>query len=110
MKTLRFKKDKVIKISEELFPDELCERCGRCCILHAYKTEKGLEVIYCPHLDKKTKLCKVYNNRFEHGCLTVMEGIMAGVFPKDCPYVKDLKNYEEPWFYRLLREEENKKE
>ena len=102
--TLRFKKDRAIKISEELFPDELCERCGRCCILHAYKTEKGVEVIYCEHLDPETKLCKVYKDRFKHGCLTVMEGILAGVFPKDCPYVRNLKNYEEPWFYGHLRD------
>jgi uncharacterized cysteine cluster protein YcgN (CxxCxxCC family) len=36
-----------------------------------------------------------------------MEGILAGVFPKDCPYVRNLKNYEEPWFYRLLRDKED---
>ena len=32
-KTLKYNRDMVIKISGELFPDELCERCGRCCIL-----------------------------------------------------------------------------
>ncbi|WP_017981053.1 CxxCxxCC domain-containing protein [Methanocaldococcus villosus] len=103
MKTLRYKKERAIKISEELFPDELCERCGRCCIIHAYKRDNKVELIYCEHFDKEKKLCKVYDKRFEYGCLTVLEGILAGVFPKDCPYVKNLKNYEEPRFYRFLK-------
>jgi hypothetical protein len=29
-------------------------------------------------------------------CLTVEEGIKLGVFPADCPYVKDIKGYKGP--------------
>ncbi len=101
---MRYSKEHAIKISSELFPDELCEKCGKCCIIHSYKTENGLEVIYCEHFDKETKLCKVYKDRFKYNCLTVIEGILARVFPKECPYVRNIKNYEEPHFYKYLRE------
>ncbi|WP_456419346.1 YcgN family cysteine cluster protein [Methanocaldococcus infernus] len=104
MKTLRYNRDKVIKTSKEMFPPEKCERCGRCCIIHAYKTEDGLKLIYCEHFDPETKLCKVYEDRYKYNCLTILEAILAHVFPKDCPFVRNIENYEEPNFYKYLRE------
>jgi len=77
----------------------LCERCGRCCYA---KLLLGGEVVYtpfpCPYLDETTRLCTVYERRHEVNphCLTVAEGIRLGVFPADCPYVRDLPDYVAP--------------
>jgi len=79
--------------------EKLCRRCGRCCYA---KIIRGGEVVYmpfpCPHLDEKTKLCRVYPRRHEvnPNCLTIEEGIRIGVFPADCPYVAGLKRYKPP--------------
>ena len=105
-KTLKYNRSMVIKISGEFFSDELCERCGRCCIVNVFKDSDGVPVIiYCEHFDKETKLCKIYYDRFEkeNTCLSMMEAIMAQALPKDCPYVKNLENYIEPRCYELLR-------
>ena len=76
--------------------EELCTRCGKCC------TEKvevdGTIYIskkYCRFLDPETKLCTVYENRFEAepGCMEVPEGVKAGIFPADCPYIEGIKGY-----------------
>ena len=110
-KTLKYNRDMVIKISGELFPDELCERCGRCCIVNVFKDSDGVPVIiYCEHFDKETKLCRIYYDRFkkEKTCLSMIEAIIAQALPKDCPYVKDLKNYIEPRCYEILRNYEER--
>jgi len=62
----------------------------------------GDEVIYlplfCRFLDPGTRLCTVYDRRFEENprCLTVEEGVELGVFPADCPYVRGLRGYRPP--------------
>ena len=93
---------KLPAIHEDLSIEELealCLRCGRCCCA---KIIIGDEVIYtplpCPHLDKDTSLCAVYGHRWEVNpdCLTLAEGIAMGVFPADCPYVKDIPGYNPP--------------
>lgn len=74
----------------------LCRRCGKCC--HKKIFIDG-QVVYlpsfCKFYDPQTRLCTVYENRFELNphCLTVEEGIQLGVFPADCPYVRDLPDY-----------------
>jgi hypothetical protein len=84
----------------------LCERCGRCC--YAKVIIDG-EVVYtpfpCPYLDEQTRLCAVYERRHElrTDCLTIEMGIQLGVFPADCPYVRDIPGYVPP--RRLTREE-----
>ena len=76
-----------------------CERCGRCC--HVKIIVRG-EVVYlpdfCQYYDPQTKLCTIYEHRHETNprCLTVEEGIELGVFPADCPYVRDLPDYRPP--------------
>jgi len=83
--------------------EALCRRCGRCCYekiivdCHVFTTRKP-----CRFLDVRTNLCRVYERRFEANprCLNVAEGITHGVFPADCPYVRDLSDYlpaEEGW-------------
>jgi len=79
--------------------EDLCRRCGRCCYAKLLYDD---ELVYlpfpCPHLDEKTRLCTVYERRFEVNpdCLTLEEGIRLGVFPADCPYVAGLENYKPP--------------
>ena len=78
---------------------ELCEKCGRCC--YAKLIING-EVVYtpfpCPYLDEQTRLCTIYERRHERNphCLTVEMGIRLGVFPADCPYVRDIPGYVPP--------------
>lgn len=81
-------------------PDpDLCEKCGRCCYA---KLIIGGEIVYtpfpCPYLDEATRLCTVYERRHEVNpdCLPVEMGIRFGVFPPDCPYVRDLPGYVPP--------------
>jgi len=86
-------------MGEDEHSQDLCRRCGRCC--YAKVIADG-EVYYtnlpCPYLDTATNLCTVYERRHEVNpdCLTVEEGIKLGVFPADCPYVKDLPDYHPP--------------
>ena len=60
----------------------------------------------CQHLDPDTHLCIVYERRFEvnPGCLSVAKGIHMRVFPEDCPYVADRRDYAGP-LYGLSSEE-----
>ena len=79
--------------------ENLCRRCGRCCYAKLVFEEEMVFLPFpCPHLDEKTRLCKVYERRFEVNpdCLTLDEGIRLGVFPADCPYVAGLKGYKPP--------------
>lgn len=79
--------------------DAKCLRCGRCCYEklmfngRVFNTSRP-----CKHLDEATKLCRVYEHRFEVNprCLSVPEGIKLGVFPADCPYVAGLSDYVPP--------------
>jgi len=79
--------------------EAMCRRCGRCC--HQKLNVDG-RIFYldaaCPHLDPETRLCRVYDRRFEVNpdCISVEEGIRRGVFPADCPYVAGLAGYRPP--------------
>jgi len=76
--------------------EALCRRCGRCCYEKliiddcVFTTETP-----CKYLDTRTNLCTIYPRRHKINpqCLTVEQGIRYGVFPADCPYVKDLPHY-----------------
>jgi hypothetical protein len=83
--------------------EALCRRCARCCYEkfvvdgRVFTTRRP-----CPHLDVRTRLCTVYERRFQVNphCLGVQHGIEIGVFPADCPYVRGLRGYrpsEEGW-------------
>ena len=77
-------------------PESLCRRCARCCyekvILdgHVFTLRSP-----CRFLDETSRRCRVYPERHEKNprCLTVEQGIEWGVFPADCPYVRDLPDY-----------------
>lgn len=83
----------------EAMSESVCRKCGRCC--YAKLIVDG-EVVYtpfpCKYLDLETNLCKVYERRHEVNpeCLTVEQGIEMGIFPADCPYVKDIPGYKPP--------------
>ena len=83
--------------------EALCRRCGRCCY-EKYVVEERVFTSRkaCPHLDRRTRRCRIYARRatVNPRCVTVAEGIKLGVFPADCPYVRDVKGYvpsEEGW-------------
>lgn len=81
----------------------LCVSCGACC--HAsVSIAKGVDAIMpdlrCKYLALKSgtneSCCSVYEDRFEKAkgwCLPLADAIEKGVFPSQCPYVKDLKGY-----------------
>ncbi|MFP4055665.1 MAG: hypothetical protein ACLF0G_02215 [Candidatus Brocadiia bacterium] len=77
----------------------LCEKCGRCC--YAKLIIDG-QIVYtpfpCPYLDEQTRLCTVYERRHELNpqCMPVEMGIQMGVFPADCPYVREIPGYTPP--------------
>jgi uncharacterized protein len=83
--------------------ESLCRRCGRCCYEKFIVDGRVFTLRKpCAHLDESTNLCKAYGERHDKNdrCLTVEQGIEWGVFPADCPYVKDLPDYlpaEEGW-------------
>jgi len=76
-----------------------CRKCGRCC--YAKLIIKG-EIVYtpfpCPYLDVATRLCTVYERRHEVNpdCMPVEMGVRLGVFPPDCPYVRNMPDYVSP--------------
>ncbi|MHC4871125.1 MAG: CxxCxxCC domain-containing protein [Planctomycetota bacterium] len=78
---------------------DICRKCGKCCYEKIIADD---DVIFtsvpCKFLDEENNLCKVYENRHDAHirCLTIEEGIKARAFPADCPYVKDVKGYQEP--------------
>ena len=79
--------------------EALCRRCGRCCYEkfiidgHVFNSRRP-----CPHLDTATNLCRAYAQRFRVNprCLDVPKGIRLGIFPADCPYVRNLPDYVPP--------------
>jgi len=76
--------------------EALCRRCGRCCYVKMIIAGRVITTTRpCPYLDVETKLCTVYERRFEVNprCLDVESGVKWGVFPADCPYVADLPDY-----------------
>jgi len=76
-----------------------CRRCGRCCVEKiAVNDEVFTTARACAHFDPATKLCAIYERRFEINprCLTVPRGIQHRVFPADCPYVDGVEGYRPP--------------
>jgi len=97
--------------------ENLCRKCGRCCrVKLLVEDEVFVLPETCPHLDPKTKLCKVYPQRrkVNPDCATIEVAILARVFPEDCPYVADVEHYRGPievnceadiWAYLDARDE-----
>ena len=70
---------------------------GLCCYHSIWINGKNqiLKDMPCEYLDTETKLCTVYDKRFEMDvpCLDVKTAIMFGALPIGCPYTKDIPYY-----------------
>jgi len=79
--------------------EDICLKCGRCCV-EKFVLEGTVYYTHtrCKFQDPATGLCTVYENRHDMhpDCLRLDEGIKLGVFPADCPYVRDLPDYNPP--------------
>lgn len=79
--------------------DDICNKCGKCCY---YKIKINDIFVFskrhCEFLDVKTNLCTIYKDRFKKNpkCLAIEEAIKIKALPDNCPYVKDLDNYNGP--------------
>lgn len=99
----------------------MCTDCGMCC--HpAVELDTGTKIVVpdlaCKHLDRddegKTR-CNVYSTRLQNSvagkwCRELSDGIREGIFPKECPYVVDMPDYEGPKLfdvplYRVVRKQ-----
>ena len=81
------------------FPEDLCRKCGRCCRVKLIVEDEVFVLSEtCPHLDTETKLCTVYDRRRQVNphCADMKTAILARVFPGDCPYVADRRDYRPP--------------
>ena len=81
------------------YPEELCRKCGWCCrVKMIARNEVFVLPDTCEHLDRETKLCRVFARRHEVNpdCADIARGIAARVFPADCPYVADIEGYRGP--------------
>jgi hypothetical protein len=79
--------------------EALCRRCGRCCCRKFVMKDLVYHTpFYCRHLDPATRLCTVYERRFQANpqCLSVERGLARGVFPADCPSVAGRADYRAP--------------
>jgi len=75
--------------------DSHCHQCALCCY-EKIQQEDGSWFIDlsrpCPWLDEETRLCTVYENRFEVNprCrrITVVRSLFAAYLPSSCGYVR----------------------
>jgi hypothetical protein len=86
--------------------ESLCKRCGCCCYEKIdyngkiYLTDKP-----CEYLNLVTRQCNVYATRclVKDGCVALTPKIVAlGVLPKNCAYVRSVKNYCAPLPWDVL--------
>ena len=81
--------------------EDMCVNCGLCCYaqIDLGKGKAFIPELRCKHLtvEKNTgkSCCSVYEDRHEKAnwCLPLAEAVSKGIFPDQCPYVKDLKSY-----------------
>lgn len=80
--------------------ESMCVNCGLCCWASAPvgKSSVFIPELRCKHLDFDSgkACCSVYDKRHEVAkgwCLPLAEAIEKGVFPKSCPYVRDVQDY-----------------
>ncbi len=77
-----------------------CQTCGgKCCYLK--QSVEGFTIwtnMHCKFLDTETRLCKVYEDRFEKcpNCHTLEGAKNMHFLPETCPYVIEDENYKGP--------------
>jgi uncharacterized cysteine cluster protein YcgN (CxxCxxCC family) len=73
--------------------DALCRRCGLCCYEKEYRGNILVTTHRpCPHLDVSSRLCTVYENRFD-ACarcrkMTILHALFVSWLPPTCGYVQ----------------------
>lgn len=82
--------------------EDLCIRCGLCCYF-SVSIDKSNGSVLIPDLRCKylsfnksgESCCNIYEKRHQitDWCLPLVEAIKKGIFPEQCPYVSDVKNY-----------------
>ena len=83
--------------------ESMCVDCGLCCYasVPVNKSESAyVPELRCKHLEIEKSsgksCCNVYENRLEVAkgwCMPLAEAIQKGLFPEQCPYVRDMKDY-----------------
>ena len=81
--------------------ESMCVDCGLCCYASVPFGKGNVLVpdLRCKHLEYDSvgkSCCGVYEDRHDVAkgwCLPLADAIAKGVFPEQCPYVSDLKNY-----------------
>jgi len=77
--------------------EAICDKCGKCCY---EKVDLGCgEIRYtdepCEHLDTKTGLCRIYDNRheLEPDCISLTEELVRALhwLPEECAYVRFIR-------------------
>ena len=72
--------------------EAICRRCGKCCFELTYDQDDTLiGSTICEFLDPATRLCRVYERRFEvcHDCLRLTDENLPTFdwLPEECGYV-----------------------
>lgn len=73
-----------------------CHHCGNCCSIKLAVDNVVCDTgVYCPFLDKQSKLCSVYEERFDVSpiCHPIDALFKIGMAPASCGYVGDYENY-----------------
>lgn len=75
--------------------DDLCARCGRCCYAKSYESDGTVVHDYtdpCQFLDEETKLCTVFETRYEKneqcGSVNLFRALFSPLLPAGCAYAK----------------------
>ncbi len=75
--------------------ESICNCCGKCCYSRAVGSDGEVIIFYnhpCEHLDTKTHMCKIYDERFKKcnhcGKVRLFTALFNPTLPKDCPYVR----------------------
>ena len=80
--------------------ESMCVDCSLCCYasVPVGKSNTFIPELRCKYLkvDDGKSCCSVYGDRTDTAkgwCLPLSDAIKKGVFPKQCPYVRDMQNY-----------------
>ena len=77
--------------------EKICAQCGHCC---HYGVRVGSVRLTVPELPckflRKDNTCAVYERRFKEAlwCASLTRGLVLGVYPNTCAYVKLLPGYD----------------
>jgi hypothetical protein len=85
--------------SREPVSRDPCRKCGRCCTIKLVIDGEAVATPFlCPHLDERTSLCRIYEQRYELNplCTSPELGVRLGIWPGDCPHAEGVPGYVPP--------------